>query len=450
MSSQISVASFNASMNRSSEGQLITDLADGSDTQAQAIAAIIQKTDADIILINEFDFDAAGEAAQLFQENYLSVGQNGQDPIEYGYRYVAPSNTGIDSGFDLDNDGTLGGPGDAQGFGFFPGQFGFVIYSKYEIVEDDIRTFQDFLWKDMPGNLLTNDPSVTDNLADFYSQEEVDVLRLSSKNHVDVPVLVDGEVVHILAAHPTPPVFDGPEDRNGKRNHDEIRFWKDYVEGADYIYDDNGQTGGLAQDARFVIVGDYNADPFDGDSFDGAINQLLDNPAIIGSATDPAITPNGPGGAEQAVEQAGDNATHIGNPAFDTADFGFDGVGNPDNPPGNLRVDYVLPSVEGFTYLDGQVFWPESTDPDFALTLFPTSDHRLVSVDLRLSDYDRSDGRGLGLPGAADGFANSGLEELLALHLAVAGAVVLGRRAQPRLRDTARSRAHSRHGGHDR
>ncbi len=402
MSSQIRVASFNASMNRSSEGQLIANLSDGSDTQAQSIAEIIQKTDADIILINEFDFDVAGEAAQLFQDNYLSVGQNGQDPIEYAYRYVAPSNTGIDSGFDLDNDGTLGGPGDAQGFGFFPGQFGFVIYSKYEIVEEDIRTFQDFLWKDMPGNLLTNDPSATDNLADFYSQEEIDVLRLSSKNHVDVPVLVDGEVVHILAAHPTPPVFDGAEDRNGKRNHDEIRFWKDYVEGADYIYDDNGQTGGLAAGERFVIVGDYNADPFDGDSFDGAIDQLLDNPLIIGSATDPAITPDGPGGAEQAIAQGGDNATHTGNPAFDTADFGFAGVGNPDNAPGNLRVDYALPSVEGFAYLDGQVFWPESTDPDFVLTSFPTSDHRLVSVDLRLTNQDRSDVRGVEFLGSTE------------------------------------------------
>ena len=203
-------------------------------------------------------------------------------------------------------------------------------------------------------------------------------------------MLVDGETVHVLADHPTPPVFDGPEDRNGKHNHDEIRFWADYVQGADYITDDAGNPGGLAPDARFVIVGDHNADPFDGDSFDAAIDQLLDNPAIQGSATDPAITPAGPGGIEQATAQDGVNGTQTGDPAFDTGDFGF----NPADPasdvaPGNLRVDYVLPSQAGLTYLDGRVFWPESSDPDFALTSFPTSDHRLVSVDLALSDQDR-------------------------------------------------------------
>ena len=412
MSEQFRVATFNASMNRSTEGGLIADLTDGMNTQAQSIAEIIQKTNADVILVNEFDFDSAGEAARLFQDNYLSVGQNGADPIDYPYVYVADSNTGVLSGFDLNNDGTTATEADrgsftyandSYGFGQFPGQFGFVIYSKYPIDTDNIRTFQNFLWKDMPGNLLTQDPSATNNLIDYYTEAEIEALRLSSKNHVDLPVIVGGETVHILAAHPTPPVFDGPEDRNGKRNHDEIRFWNDYVNGADYIYDDNDQAGGLGSGERFVIVGDYNADPFDGDSFDGAINQLLDNPAIIGSATDPAVTPEGPGGAEQAVAQGGANAGHNGDPAFDTADFGFN-FADPtnDNPPGNLRVDYALPSSEGFAYLDGAVYWPESSDPDFALTSFPTSDHRLVYVDLRLTDQDRRTVDGVEFKGATE------------------------------------------------
>ncbi len=393
---QIRVATFNASLNRSTEGELADSLLDGTDAQARAIAEILQKTDADIVLLNEFDFDANGDAARLFQENYLSVAQNGADPVHYGYSYVAPSNTGILSGFDLDNNGVVATEadsgtatfaGDSQGFGAFPGQYGFVIFSKYPIDVENVRTFQNFLWKDMPGNLLTEGDTP---LTDFYSAEEIEVLRLSSKNHVDVPVIVDGETVHVLAAHPTPPVFDGDEDRNGKHNHDEIRFWSDYVNGADYIYDDHGGTGGLDGGARFVILGDYNADPFDGDSFDGAINQLLDNGAIIGSATDALVTPDGEGGAEQAVAQGGVNAGHIGNPAFDTGDFGFNSADPAsDIAPGNLRVDYVLPSKEGFAYLDGAVFWPESTDPDFALTSFPTSDHRLVSVDLAITDDDR-------------------------------------------------------------
>ena len=60
-------------------------------------------------------------------------------------------------------------------------------------------------------------------------EEELEVVRLSSKSHWDVPVKVGGHTVHVLASHPTPPTFDGEEDRNGRRNHDEIRFWADYV-----------------------------------------------------------------------------------------------------------------------------------------------------------------------------------------------------------------------------
>ncbi len=173
-------ATFNASLNRSAEGQLITDLSTPDNVQAQVIAEIVQRTRPDVLLINEFDFDAAGEAAALFQSNYLSVGHNGARPIRYRYRYVAPSNTGIPSGFDLNNDGTVGGPDDAFGFGFFPGQFGMVVYSRYPIVSD--RTFQNFLWRDMPGALLPDDPSTPDP-ADWYSPEELDVFRLSSKSH---------------------------------------------------------------------------------------------------------------------------------------------------------------------------------------------------------------------------------------------------------------------------
>jgi len=117
----IRVATFNASLNRSSAGDLISDLTNSDNSQAQSVAEIIQRTDADVILINEFDYDATGEAASLFQKNYLGVGQNGQAAIAYPYAYAAPSNTGVVSGFDLDNSGAAGdfAPNDAQGFGFF-------------------------------------------------------------------------------------------------------------------------------------------------------------------------------------------------------------------------------------------------------------------------------------------------------------------------------------------
>ncbi len=380
------IATFNASLNRGAEGQLVTDLSTPDNAQARTVAEIVQRVAPDILLINEFDYDAGGTAAALFQQNYLGVGQNGARPLAYDHVFVAPSNTGLPSGFDLDNDGTVGGPNDALGFGLFPGQFGMALFSRYPILTDQVRTFQTFLWQDMPGALLPDDPA-TPAPNDWYSPEELDVLRLSSKSHWDIPILVDGEVVHVLAAHPTPPVFDGPEDRNGLRNHDEIRFFSDYVTPGQggYIYDDQGRPGGLDAGARFVILGDMNADPFDGDSVDGAIRQLLDNPRI-----DDTMPPASAGGPEQAALQGGANATHQGNPAFDTADFA-------DTTPGNLRVDYVLPSAQGLDPQGGGVFWPTSTDPHFGLVGtfdpnlpggFPSSDHRLVWADLGLTPTD--------------------------------------------------------------
>ena len=221
-------ATFNASLNRSFAGQLVADLSTPNNAQAKTVAEIIQRTRPDVLLINEFDYVANGVAAELFQDNYLSVSQNGAAPIEYGYYFVAPSNTGIASGFDFNNNGVVGGPDDAFGFGFFPGQFGMAVYSRFPIDVDSIRTFQLFLWKDMPGALLPDDPS-TAAPADWYSPAELDVFRLSSKSHWDIPIQVDGQIVHFLVSHPTPPVFDGPEDRNGTRNFDEIRFWADYI-----------------------------------------------------------------------------------------------------------------------------------------------------------------------------------------------------------------------------
>ncbi len=403
-------ATFNASLNRNAAGELLADLASPGGAgladpvarrilQAQNVAEVIQRMAPDVLLINEFDHDANGVAGsssipnplgyrsvahQRFQDNFLSVGHGGASPIAFAHGYTPTTNTGIASGLDLNNNGAVGGGDDAFGFGNFAGQFGMTIYSKYEIV--GVRTFQNFLWKDMPGSLLTSDPTAN-NLTAYYSPEEIEVLRLSSKNHVDVILNVDGQEVHFLTAHPTPPVFDGAEDRNGKRNHDEIRFWKDYVNGASYIYDDQGGTGGLAGDAKFVIAGDYNADLLDGDSFKNAsfnaIGQLLDDPKV-----NTAATPESVGATEQAGLQGGANADDVADPRYDTADFA-------DTPlataAGNLRVDYVLPS-SNTTIVGSGVFWPASSDPTFPLvgtfgnpnlfSGFPTSDHRAVWADV--------------------------------------------------------------------
>ncbi|MFF5083754.1 endonuclease/exonuclease/phosphatase family protein [Actinoplanes sp. NPDC000266] len=375
------VATYNLSLNRPSQGLLREHLAnpDVDDVyrrQAKNVAEVIQRAHPDVVLLNEFDYDPA--AADLFARNFLAVSQNGAPAQRYPYRFVAPSNTGVPSGFDLNNNGVIDTtPGDqaygddSYGFGLFPGQYGMVVYSKYPIDRSAVRTFQQFKWKDMPGNLLPTD---------YYSAEEQAALRLSSKSHWDVPVRVHGKTLHFLVSHPTPPTFDGPEDRNGRRNHDEIRFWADYVNGAKYIYDDKGHRGGLKRGQDFVIAGDQNADPLDGDSYEGAVDQLLTHP-LINSRTRPSSA----GAAEAAALQGGANATHKGDPRYDTADFA-------DTAPGNLRADYVLPR-KGLKVTGAGVFWPKQSDPLSRLTGvydpiwapvngFPTSDHRLVWLDL--------------------------------------------------------------------
>jgi hypothetical protein len=378
-SDDVRFATFNASLNRAAAGDLAAQLAhpevdDVFRRQARNVAEVIQRARPDVLLINEFDFDPA--AADLFRDNFLQVSQNGAAPISYPYAYIAPSNTGIPTGKDLNNNGTIGGGDDAFGFGAFPGQFGMVVFSKYPIESRAVRTFQHFLWKDMPGNLIPTP---------FYSPDEVDILRLSSKSHWDVPIRIGHDTVHFLVAHPTPPVFDGPEDRNGRRNFDEIRFWADYIspDRSRYIYDDDGTRGGLNLGEQFVIAGDQNSDPLDGDSIPGAAQQLLDHPLV-----NARFTPSSAGAVEAAALQGGANATHRSDPRFDTADFS-------DTAPGNLHADYVLPRRD-MKIDDGAVFWPVQADPLFRLTGvfdfanwgpvngFPTSDHRLVWVDVRV------------------------------------------------------------------
>ncbi|AEB43354.1 endonuclease/exonuclease/phosphatase family protein [Micromonospora maris] len=376
----VRVATFNASLNRDTAGGLVADLSRRDNAQAANVAEVIQRVRPDVLLINEFDHDPAGRALALFQDNYLSVPRNGSRAIRYPYRYAAPSNTGVPSGHDLNNDGTVGGPDDAYGFGLFPGQYGMAVYSAYPIDVAKVRTFQTFRWRDMPGALLPDDPS-TPEPADWYSPAELADLRLSSKSHWDLPIRLPGRTLHVLASHPTPPVFDGPEDRNGRRNHDEIRFWADYVSPGrgGYIYDDAGRRGGLRPGAAFVIAGDLNADPYDGDSVPGAAQQLLDHPRV-----DDRVVPASAGGPAAAQRQGGANLDHRGDPRFDTGDFA-------DTSPGNLRVDYLLPS-RGLPVRAAGVFWPVPGDPLFRLVGdyspalpggFPTSDHRLVWLDLR-------------------------------------------------------------------
>ncbi len=359
------VATYNTSLYDDADGGLIARLERG-DAAAARIAAVIQHVRPDVLLLNEFDFDEGEHAAELFQRRYLEAPQAGLEPIRYAYRYSAPVNTGEPSGLDLDGDGRSDGPGDAWGYGKHPGQYGMLVLSRFPIDAAGARRFRSFLWKDLPGARQPHFPAEGGEAGRaFYPEAVWSQLRLSSKSHWDLPIVTPLGLIHLLAAHPTPPVFDGPEDRNGARNHDEIRFWVEYLSqpGADWIYDDAGERGGLTADARFVIVGDLNADAHDGDGSHEAIAQLLGHARV-----DASHVPVSEGAPEMAAKHGfarhGDVAAHTG-------DFG--------PRVGTLRLDYVLPS-RGFSIRAAGVFWPRAGEP--GAELVEASDHRMVWIDL--------------------------------------------------------------------
>lgn len=361
------------------------DLRNPDHPRLQKAAAYIQRLRPDILLINEMTYDMpgapgvpegaeAGQNGRRFVEDFLAAAQaDSLEPIRY-QPFMAPVNTGLASGHDLNNDGRVvtdypepqpmpasGAPprqtpaeraygNDAWGFGVFPGQYGMALFVRdgLQILRDSVRTFRLFEWADMPDALK---PTRPESGEPWYSDAEWDKMRLSSKSHWDVPVrLPDGRTLHVLASHPTPPSFDGPEDRNGRRNHDEIRLWADYLSGGAYIHDDSTRNGGLAEGALFVIMGDQNADPDEGDAYQNPIQMLLGRERVQGDLTPVA-----------------DSATQAAYPDLDpddTAEWG-------------LRVDYVLPS-EGLTVKRSGVWRPVGADTAGVAV----SDHFPVWIDI--------------------------------------------------------------------
>lgn len=368
---QLRLATYNTSLYSDEDEGLVKEL-QGDNAHARKIAAVLQQVRPDLVLLNEFDFDEGNRAADLFQQRYLEVAQpGGGEPLHYEYRYLAPVNTGVPSGLDLDNNGTVGGKGrergnDAWGYGLHPGQYGMLVLSRYPIDEKSVRSFQLLKWSAMPGAMR---PVVPDTGKPFWNDAVWSQLRLSSKSHWDVPVRTPLGTVHVLAAHPTPPVFDGKERRNAARNHDELRLWKEYLDNtnAGWLCDDQGRCGGLAADARFVILGDLNNDPSDGDGHHDAILELLEHPRVLRHAT-----PTSKGAEETGLAYAEKGVARHGAAHHATGDFG--------PRSGTLRLDYVLPSV-GFDYVGSGVFWPASGSPEAGIA--DGSDHHLVWVDVR-------------------------------------------------------------------
>ncbi|MGN4998167.1 endonuclease/exonuclease/phosphatase family protein [Aeromonas veronii] len=369
--------------------------------QIRNVAEIIQRTRPDVFLLNEFDNDGKGESTadlKAFNDNYLAHAQHAEvTAISYPVMQNFATNTGLMSGYDLNLDGKVNsGPEDAWGYGQYHGQYAMAVMSKYPIDTKQIRTFQNFKWKDMPGE---KNPIIDDckKLFDkngiknpyrecgdaWYADEVWQQFPLSSKNHADVPLRIKTakgeEVIHFLISHPTPPIGNNAARHNIKHNRAEIAFWNDYVKGLNYMTDDKGTKGGLAKNAKFVIAGDLNADPLTGDGDLTAIQALLDNALMNQAITNGTLIPVSEGGLE-CVSKGADCKRNLNRP-------------NPERITNSsvLQLDHVIPSANLNAVKSG-VFWPASFEAGYHLVYDAklgiakgvSSDHRMVWVDLKL------------------------------------------------------------------
>lgn len=309
----VRLATYNTELYRKGPGLLLRDIVRGDDPQIRAVLDVLLAARADVVYLQGIDYDLEGRALDALAAALSARG------LSYPHRFAAPPNAGRMTDVDLDGDGRTGGPGDAQGYGEFFGQGAPAILSRYPILHDDLRDFSDLEWRTLPGALLPG----TDQ-SPFPSAEAREIQRLSAHGHWVVPILhpVFG-TLHLLTYHASPPVFDGPEDRNGRRNHDETRFWLHYLDG---FFGDPPKE-------RFALLGDANLDPDRGDGRGVAMQQVLSDTRL----QDPL-------------------------PTLPTVNW-------PQTGP--MRVDYLLPSSD-WTVRDAGVTVPVPQ----------ASRHQLVWVDL--------------------------------------------------------------------
>jgi hypothetical protein len=314
------VATFHTELSRAGPGLMLAAIAAG-DPQAQAVAQVIDRAGADVLVLSGLDHDAGGAALAALNASLARP---------YPHSLALRPNAGIPTGLDLDGDGRAG-PRDAQGWGLFPGQGGMAVLSRHPI--GPVTDLTALLWRDLPGA----DPPLPPNVADIQ--------RLASTGHWIVPVAAPGGPLSVLAFHATPPLF---QPQNPARNADELRLWPLLLDGALPIPPPDGDV---------VIAGVANVDP---------LNGLGDRAAVAALLADPRLRDPMP-----ASPRSGDDAGHIGDPRHDTAAF---------DTAGGLRLDLLLPSA-GLGVTGSGVLWPADDDP-FLAVVQAASRHRLVWVDL--------------------------------------------------------------------
>lgn len=298
----VRIATFNAELTRKGPGLLLRDIKRGKDEQVDAFVALMTEVRPDVIALQGIDYDLRQTALLALIDVLSDAG------LTYSYHFTSASNAGKTSGLDLNGNGALGDADDAHGFGRYSGMGGMAVLSRFPINQDAVEDYTPMLWRDLSGHIY---PMVDGQ--PFGGETVFAEHRLSSRGHWVVPIQTPNDgPIRLMTFHATPPIYDGDEDRNGRRNHDEVAFWLDYLD-----YDTNLQP--------FILAGTANIDPKRGSGRRKAIKALLASPVLQNPFDDSP-----------------------------TADFR-------DPLPGDLRVDYLLPSLDWRVVANGMVSAPEAS-----------------------------------------------------------------------------------------
>lgn len=345
-------------------------LMDAADEQATAAAEVLARFAPDVVNINELQYDIQGvptssspgqPKADAKPGTFGGAAENakrladrvrGVDPTA-DYPYVIQ--TLGNSGFLWEGSNNGSAVFDLRGWGEWRGRFNTAILSKWPILEDQIRVIADFAWEDLPDNLI----------AQMETEQGLTVPQgwpLFEKCLNVIPVQIGDEVVHFVLLHPVTPVYDVI---NTYRNHDELHALQLFLEGKLPGVDP------LPEGAKYVVIGDLNADPEDGDGIEGSIQQVLDHPGLT------AFFPEGHG----TKYSNGARNTYLGG-------CGLDDGSTVDDPTTHfqLQLDYLLPSKTLGTPTGGEVFFPDfkTAKDDFDLAC-RASDHRFVYEEIDLA-----------------------------------------------------------------
>lgn len=319
----IKIATYNTELSQKGPGLLLRALDSGRDPKVEAALATIIEANADILVLQGIDWDLEHKTLTALSARLAD--------LEYKFTFSREPNRGQTTLLDMNGDGRKFTAADAQGYGAFRGAQGMVVLSRYPLLSETLIDLSNMLWRDLPGADL---PEYEDGTA-FPSVEAQYIQRLSSTNHWILPVQVsEQETLNLMIFHASPPVFDGPEDQNGKRNRDELRLWQYALDRSDI----------LPNDQRVILIGDANSDPDKGAGHKDAITALLTHPRL----QDP--TPQG---------EAYGSATVLW----------------PQTGP--MRVDYILPDHRLSAVASGVLFPKDQDHPAHR-----ASRHYLVWVEI--------------------------------------------------------------------